>query len=232
MPGKPGYSAIGSATTIAAWLAAIFATIMLTADAADAFAAAFRWADYAVCIKIIALYLPIYFLMYGTFSYLCTRYGYFSRAEEHSHRTTEIQIKRLYNSSAPELVILVPSYKEEKQIIWQTLFSAALVEYPSKRVVLLLDDPPNPTAEDDIRKREAAHEAVQELATLLKHPATRLSQELSSFEERCRHGLHDRAFETGRIAHLYREAADWLECQAEQLLDGRASEMLDRTDRF
>jgi hypothetical protein len=47
------------------------------------------------------------------------------------------------------VVVLVPSYKEEAAIVRQTLLSAALQDHPNRRVVLLIDDPPNPTDPDD-----------------------------------------------------------------------------------
>ena len=46
--------------------------------------------------------------------------------------------------SAPALAILVPAYKEDPDVVRKTLLSAALEEYPNRRVVLLIDDPPEP----------------------------------------------------------------------------------------
>ena len=51
--------------------------------------------------------------------------------------------------AAPRVEIVVPSYREEPHVIWQTLMSAALVDYPNRGVVLLLDNPPNPTSRAD-----------------------------------------------------------------------------------
>ena len=47
--------------------------------------------------------------------------------------------------SNPTLTAIIPSYKEERRVIRQTLLSAALQEFPNIRVVLLIDDPPNTT---------------------------------------------------------------------------------------
>ena len=44
----------------------------------------------------------------------------------------------------PSITVLVPSYREEPQVIRRTLLSAALLEYPDVRIVLLIDDPPHP----------------------------------------------------------------------------------------
>ena len=52
-------------------------------------------------------------------------------------------IDAAFDESNPTLTAIVPSYKEERRVIRQTLLSAALQEFPNLRVVLLIDDPPN-----------------------------------------------------------------------------------------
>ena len=44
---------------------------------------------------------------------------------------------------------MVPSYKEERRVVWETLLSAALQEYPNRWVVLLIDDPVMPLTPQD-----------------------------------------------------------------------------------
>ena len=41
----------------------------------------------------------------------------------------------------PTLTTIIPSYQEDERVIRTTLLSAALQEYPDKRIVLLIDDP-------------------------------------------------------------------------------------------
>jgi cellulose synthase/poly-beta-1,6-N-acetylglucosamine synthase-like glycosyltransferase len=226
------YRLTGCPLTIAAGLMAFAAMVMLTIDAEQVFWRALYWSDYGICVKVIALYAPIYFLMFGTFSYLATRYGYFARSDEYAHRTHEVQIERLYGAHAPDLLILVPSYKEEEEVIRQTLFSAALVEYAHKRVVLLLDDPPRSSHPEDNRRRCAAYQVVKELNALLEEPARRLNSELTLFHERQSTGLWERIIEVRHVVHLYEEVAAWLERQAECFLGGRPLDSLSRTDRF
>ena len=90
--------------------------------------------------EIGAYLMLVGFLVYGNFGYQLARLGHLKRLS--GHRPAAISELRKFAQSAPELTILVPSYKEEIAVIRQTLLSAALQRYPNKRVVLLLDDPP------------------------------------------------------------------------------------------
>ncbi len=76
------------------------------------------------------------------FSYIATRYGHFKRVESDVARHDDLDQVFDADADVKELLILVPSYKEETSVIRQTLMSAALVEYPAKRIALLIDNPP------------------------------------------------------------------------------------------
>jgi cellulose synthase (UDP-forming) len=93
--------------------------------------------------------------------------------------------------------------------------SAALVEWPKRRVVLLVDDPPNPQSAEDREALEAARALPGEIQDLLGKPAARLKEERLAFERRERQGRLDPRREMQRLAGLYDEAAAWLEDQAE-----------------
>jgi hypothetical protein len=160
VPVQPAPLFTGNFLTIVAASTAFAALYLLTVDAGELFAHALALHDYETCVRLTALYAPIYFLMFGAASYLATRYGLFARTDKYINRKHEACFERIYGRHAPALVILVPSYKEEEEIIRQTLLSAALMEYPQKRVVLLLDDPPYSTSADDQRKRSAAHSII------------------------------------------------------------------------
>src|SRR4030095_14252326 len=55
-------------------------------------------------------------------------------------RHAEIDAFRM--TVVPSVTILVPSYKEDPALVWKTLLSAALQDYPRRSIVLLIDDPP------------------------------------------------------------------------------------------
>src|SRR5580765_4342396 len=57
-------------------------------------------------------------------------------------------LEAIYDGHAPRLGILIPSYKEEGRVLLQTILSVALMEYPLRRVTVLLDDPPKSTGKD------------------------------------------------------------------------------------
>lgn len=79
-------------------------------------------------------------LIYGNLVYQVARLGHALRQGSHLHRPFEDLIAAHWDS-APPVVILVPSYKEDLRTIRQSLLCAALQHYPHRRVVLLLDDP-------------------------------------------------------------------------------------------
>ena len=91
---------------------------------------------------IIGLILFVFFLAYGNAVYMFSRHGYFKRLGQHNPASQMVIEQRLLNDSPP-LAILVPSYKEELPVIKQSILSSALQDYPNRRVVLLIDNPPD-----------------------------------------------------------------------------------------
>jgi cellulose synthase/poly-beta-1,6-N-acetylglucosamine synthase-like glycosyltransferase len=148
-------------------------------------------------------------LLYGNIVYQVSRWGALHR--ELKHRPVPRQrLERIYDEGGPELAILIPSYKEEPKVLSQTLMSAALVEYPRRQVVVLIDDPP---------ADQAAHTqswgAIDRISDCLKEPAAKMRFELEAYYDRADAGALDPIFERGRIASLYRSVAQWLdECAA------------------
>jgi cellulose synthase (UDP-forming) len=109
---------------------------------------------------------------------------------------------------------LIPSYNEEERVVRQALLSAALQEYPNRRVVLLIDDQPEPRDVDSARTLCAARSLPGELTERLVRPATRFRAELNAFAQRRTEGPLNPSEEMQRVAALYAEAAAWLEAEA------------------
>ena len=82
------------------------------------------------------------FLIYGILVYLFTRLAYLARRKNH-RPTPDSHLDGLWDEQAPSLTVLVPSYREEPAVVRLTLLTAALQDYPNRRVVLLIDDPPS-----------------------------------------------------------------------------------------
>lgn len=93
-------------------------------------------------IGALGLVLFVFFLVYGNAVYMFSRHGYFKRLGSHAPASQEVVEQSLLNNHPP-LVILVPSYKEEIPVIRQSILSSALQDYPNRRVVLLIDNPPD-----------------------------------------------------------------------------------------
>src|SRR6476619_8606440 len=93
------------------------------------------------------------FLALSSLLYLVARQGALYRSRAH-RRVPRAVIDSFFDTTLPTMTVLVPSYREEIAVVRKTLLSAVLQEYPFLRVVLLLDDPPNP--------RSAEHRAMLE----------------------------------------------------------------------
>jgi len=155
------------------------------------------------------------FLVYGNLCYQLARLGQLKR--DAAFRLSTAQPAKPFDRlSAPALTVLVPSYKEELPVIRQTLLSAALQDYPNKRVVLLLDDPPAPKTLSDRAGLWAARNLPFELQTLLDDPAARLAQARAAFLARRSSGTVTMADECVWLSDSYRLATQWFETQAKQ----------------
>ena len=58
----------------------------------------------------------ISFLLYGSFVYHLSRLGYLKRTQIHQPKNLEI-LESIYEKQAPSRTVLVPSYKEDTQVI-------------------------------------------------------------------------------------------------------------------
>lgn len=160
-----------------------------------------------------AFSLMVAIFLYGSLVYQVARVGYLRRWQRHRPATCAA-LERVYESDAPPLALLIPSYQEEERVVRQALVSAALQEYPNRRVVLLIDDPPEPCDVDAARTLYAARSLPDALAERLSRPAARFRAGVDAFAKRLTQRAVDPAEETRRVAALYAEAAAWLEAEA------------------
>ncbi len=117
----------------------------------------------------------------------------------------------------PSMTVIVPSYREDERVIRQTLLSAALQEYPDLRVVLLVDDPPNPSDAKDQASLARARALPRELTDLLREPCGWFEAALQTFDQD--HNLEGFAgqAELTDLAGAFERAARWLEAQQNRL---------------
>jgi cellulose synthase/poly-beta-1,6-N-acetylglucosamine synthase-like glycosyltransferase len=158
-------------------------------------------------------------------AYLVARLGYFERVRLH-RRVPRSTIDDYFDQARPSLTVLVPSYREDERVIRQTLLSAALQEYPNIRVVLLVDDPPNPQSIEQRAGLERARALPALIAAELDGPRKRFEQALEAFEHEQAREPFASAETLEMLAEQYLKAADWFVAAKARLA------RVDHTDEF
>ncbi len=87
--------------------------------------------------------------------------------------------------------------------------SAALQEYPCRRVVLLIDDVPNPTSIADMTQLAAARELPQHIDSFLEPIAQYMANARNDFLQRVQHNAVDASLATKELIELWHHAAYW-----------------------
>jgi cellulose synthase/poly-beta-1,6-N-acetylglucosamine synthase-like glycosyltransferase len=161
-----------------------------------------------------AIFLAIVgFLIYGGLVYQLARLGHLRRLLAHQPAGEE-EIRCFFHSrTVPAVTILVPSYREDPRVVRRALLSAALQDYPNRRLVLLIDDPPHPTQPADGELLGAARTLPGEVQETLRKPAEHFADALDALRDRIVHGPLDHPEEIQRQADLCRDAATWFEEQ-------------------
>ena len=189
-------------------------------------------------MEAISYLTVVTFLTFSALMYLLARQGAMRRFREHQ-RVPRGLLDEHFHEAHGSVAVLIPSYAEEPDVVRLTVWSAALQEYPDLRVVLLVDDPPEPS-DPEVRARLDATRAIADDIT------HRLAEPYAMAR-----AAHDRAVErlageaatppdiVSALADSYRTAAEWLEQMAaaenvhdhvseffvDQVLMGLASEL-------
>lgn len=180
----------------------------------------------------LAVYLVLVTtLVASAIAYLLARLGHLYRVRDH-RRVPRSHVDAAFQEHGDELPtvgVLVPSYREEPNVIRQTLLSAALQEYPGISVTVLLDDPPNPADEHHRALLQQARDVVEDVAALLAEPAGRFRLAAEAYEARAAAGGPAGAAELLALAVLYDDAVSWLDRTATAVATHPES---DHTDEF
>ncbi|HEV7721827.1 MAG TPA: glycosyltransferase family 2 protein [Iamia sp.] len=148
-------------------------------------------------------------------AYLIARQGYLRRTRAHT-RTARAAIETAFETAPPSVTVLVPAYREEPEVVRQTLLSAALQALPDLRVVLLLDDPPDAApGTEEHRLLDAARAVPAEVAALLEEPYVRFATSLEQLADR---PADDRMVTVEDLEHTAEDhdhAAAWLHSVAD-----------------
>lgn len=162
--------------------------------------------NWSAVIGGLMLALVVGLLIWGNFVYQLTRLGHLYRLAVHRPASRK-DLEQIYERAAPSLAILVPSYKEEFDVVSCTLLSAALQEYPNRRIALLIDDPTHPQHPADIAGLRALRELPNQLQVLFDAAAKPFIQAEREFHSRPLHRQMTERREFDKLAWLYWQAA-------------------------
>lgn len=163
----------------------------------------------------IVLILIFSMFNYGNLVYLISRSTYMGRLEKYSPAEDD-ELNEMFQNETPSLTILVPSYKEDKKVISQTLLSAGLQEYPNKRVVLLIDDSPFPQDEESSSLLENARRLPDDICDMFKAPFEAINSLKNHFHKRTRMNNFLPSYEILCLQSAFRTTAEWFNRQAEK----------------
>jgi cellulose synthase/poly-beta-1,6-N-acetylglucosamine synthase-like glycosyltransferase len=197
---------LGILTTLLAWISYVISTILR--ELANNPNAGFRFQ-----IETVSYLVVVTFLTFSALMYLMARQGALYRFRDHS-RVPRGELDRHFADHAEGITVLVPSYAEEPQVVRATLWSAALQEFPDLKVVLLVDDPPNPSDPADLAKLERTRSLTAEISAAMSVPAARFNAALAEFRRRARTAVPNDPAELALLIAEYEAAADWLESMA------------------
>src|SRR5664279_2497666 len=161
--------------TILAWLAYVF-SYFITGIINNSYQGNVRFLWETIVYVGITSFLALSALLY-----LVARQGALYRTRAH-RRVPRAVIDEAFDTTLPTMTVLVPSYREEVSTVRKTLLSAALQEYPFMRVVLLLDDPPNPSSATHRASLEGARQLSAELTEWLAEPRERFAGTLEQVQ--------------------------------------------------
>ncbi len=205
-------------TTIGAWLSYVISTVLR--DLANNPNSGFRFQ-----METASYLIVVTFLTFSALMYLLARQGALYRFRDHS-RVPRGELDRHFADHHDGITVLVPSYAEEPQVVRATLWSAALQEFPDLKVVLLLDDPPNPENADDRERLDRTRALTAEIAAAMSGPAARFGTALAEFRRRSVKASVPDAGELDLLITEYEAAAAWLETMAEN------EQVADHVDEF
>ena len=162
--GKIAWARLAIVLTVVAWAAYVVSTIVR--QFLD------KGGDFTFTMQAISYLVVVTFLTFSALLYLVARLGALERFSRHV-RVPRAELDRHFSGRKSSMTVLVPSYAEEPGVVRQTLWSAALQDYPGLRVVLLLDDPPTPSDPAIAARLDATRALADDIASALREPAAR-----------------------------------------------------------
>jgi len=161
-------------------------------------------------LAVVVMYILIsVFIIYGNLIYHLTRLGLYLRLRTHII-PSESDLEKFFCQVNPPLVtFLVPAYKEEVRVIEQTLWSAALQNYPKKRIVLLIDNPPNPIGKIDTDLLSDTRQMTADLNQTFRFIRQEVNAGFTEFENNAAKQEFDSGYETEKLNDIYTRVTAW-----------------------
>ncbi|MEO2130173.1 MAG: glycosyltransferase family 2 protein [Microbacterium sp.] len=198
---KVVWARIAIGATIAAWVGYMIFTILPQLFANDG---VFR------TLEVIVYAAVVTFLTFSALMYLVARAGALRRFRDHV-RAPRGELDRHFADGHQEgLTVLIPSYAEEPAVVRKTMWSAALQEYPSLRVVLLLDDSPFPTDPAVQERLDETRRIASDIENALSGPGERFTAALLAYENEWLLGGTVGADAVETLRDQYVAAVTWL----------------------
>jgi len=180
--------------------------------------------NFQFTMEAVSYLVVVTFLTFSALMYLIARQGALIRFRDHV-RVPRAELDRHFGVNHSTLTALIPSYAEEPHVVRATLWSAALQEYPSMRVVLLLDDPPTPSDPAVAAKLAESRALTAEITEALSAPRARFNDARLNFELDTMEQEAPSIDAVRQLAYQYYWATDWLETMAEaEVLDDHVDE--------
>jgi cellulose synthase/poly-beta-1,6-N-acetylglucosamine synthase-like glycosyltransferase len=171
------------------------------------------FSDSTYLAQTTAYVLVMTLLTFSALMYLMARQGAMYRSRSH-HRVPKAEIDAHFGAVQSSLTVLVPSYREDPDVVRATLMSAALQEYPDLRIVLLIDDPTVPDSDEAARSLAACRELPHQLMDLLHEPRERFAASLLRHEVSAVRGGPASSADLRSLALDFVWAADWLDFES------------------
>lgn len=160
-------------------------------------------------LQSIGYFIVMTLLTFSALMYLIARQGAFQRFSKHV-RAPRAVLDQYFSQNKPSITVLIPSYNEEPEVIFKTMLSAALQEYPKIRVVLLMDDKPYSTDPDSTARLEETRNLGKRVENILAEPSRRFKKALSDFKNSSVKSTSISLDEQSKLIGEYSWAVSWL----------------------
>lgn len=174
--------------------------------------------DKMLTTQFVVLMILLSGLLSGSIVYQITRTGKLKRHKDVMLPASETLYEIYGSVDTPSLCVLIPSYKEEYHVLKQTILSAVLTECPKRRVVVLIDDPPDCQGKDFENLIET-RAMIQSINVMLQKQADQINGKLDQIL--LRH--EDTARTVEAIAVIYEEIADWIAGLADEYRNSKST---------